>query len=163
VEQARQQALEMKDELILGYQRIRDKFYNETGGEITEPKPKSKKQINRDYKTGHQQINIKPLWISEPEGIEWLQKVDVFFDCLINELEDTNTSFDEIRDEIFIIIRTVNRNGDPTTIDLATCSKESFGIAMVRICLKENNLQMQYAPNWKQFAKHYTRYIMDVI
>lgn len=163
MEQARQQALEMKDELILGYQRIRDKFYDEIGKEITEPKPKSKKQINRDYKTGRQDIRIAPLWIAEPEGVKWLYMVDEFFDHIINELEDTNASFDEICDEVYIITRTVNRDGDSTTIDLATCSKEAFGIYMTRVCLKENNLQIQYAPNWGQFAKHYTKYVMDAV
>ncbi len=145
MELARQKAFKMKDELVIGFREIRDELYYDDAGKQKRP---------RD--------GFTPVWTSEPEGIEWLQKVDVFFDHLINELENTNALFGEICDEVYIITRTVNRNGDSTTLDLATCSKEAFGIAMTRICLKENNLQMQYAPNWQQFAKHYAKYVMSV-
>ncbi len=159
MEQERQQALEMKDKLVQDFQEIRDEFYRDFDQE-DRTKPTHIKQPNGTYKIVRK-LDMKPAWISESEGIEWLQKVDVFFDHLIHKIEDTNATFDEIRDETYIIIRTVDRDGNPATIDLATCSKEAFGIAMMRECLKEKNLQMRYAPNWQLFAKETAKYIMD--
>ena len=159
MEQERQQALEMKDKLVQDFQEIRDEFYRDFDQE-DRTKPTHIKQPNGTYKIVRK-LGMKPAWISASEGIEWLQKVDVFFDHLIHKIEDTNATFDEIRDETYIIIRTVDRDGNPATIDLATCSKEAFGIAMMRECLKEKNLQMRYAPNWQLFAKETAKYIMD--
>lgn len=146
MEKARQQVLEMKDELVQDFQKIRDKLYYDDDGKQKRPKD-----------------GFTPVWVSKPEGKEWLQKVDAFFDILINEVADTNTSFDEICDEIYIITRTVDRDGNPVTLDLETCSKEAFNVAMIRECLKNEKLLMQYSLNWKHFAKNYTKYVMDAI
>ena len=161
MEQARQQALKMKDELIVDFQEIRDEFYRDFNQE-DRTKPTHVKQPNGTYKIVRK-IDMKPAWVSEPEGIEWLSKVDAFFEHMEDKIEDTNTSFDKICDEIYIITRRCNRNGDDATIDLATCSKEAFEVSMIRVCLKDNNLQLQYSNEWKEFAKRTSKYVMSAV
>lgn len=161
MEQARQQAFKMKDELVLGYKKIRDEFYRDFD-QKDRIKPTHVKQPNGTYKIV-KKLDMKPAWISEPEGKEWLQKVDVFFEHLANDLKDTNTSLEEIRDEVFIILRTVNKDGEPATIDPVTCSKEAFVIYIIRKCLKDEKFQMQYSTNWKYFGKEFAKYVMDTI
>ncbi len=148
MEQARQQALEMRDELILGFQKIKNNFPANFPGDF----PKLSKSGS-----------TTSSWRTDRQGKEWLQKVDDFFDYILTEIEDTNTSLDEIHDEVFIILRTVDKNGEPATIDIATCSKEAFVIHMVRYCIKDANIQMQYSPNWKHFGAKYSKYVMDTI
>jgi len=147
MEQARQQAFEMKDELILGFQAIEGKIYYDDAG-------KQKRPRNNAF---------TPVWVSEPEGKEWLSKVDEFFEHLANGLKDTATPFEDIRDEVRIILRTVNKDGEPATVDIETCSKEAFVIHVMRYCIKDAKLQMQYATNWKYFAKEFSKYVMNAI
>lgn len=148
MELARQQAFEMKDKLVRDFREIKNNF----PANFPDDFPK----IDRSEPT-------TSSWRTDRQGEEWLQKVDLFFEHLANGLKDTNTSLDEIRDEVFIILRTVNKDGEPTIVDPATCSKEAFVVCIIRKCLKDENLLMQYSTNWKHFGNEFAKYVMDAI
>lgn len=153
MEIARQKALEMKDKLVQDFQEIRNNFPEDFVREGT-----SVKQTNGNYKI----VMPVPLWITDPRGEEWLQKVNIFLDHLTDTIENTDVSPEDISNEIYILFNKVSRDRTEADIDIATCSKETFVVHMVRECLYIEKLSIVCAKNWTKFAKIYTRYVMSI-
>lgn len=144
MEQARQQAFEMKDKLVKDFQAIKSNFpanFPDDFPKLSESEPTTSS------------------WRTDRQGEEWLQKVDTFLDHLTGAIEDTDVSLGDISDEIYIIFNRVSRDGSEANVDIATCSKEAFIVHMVRECLYAEKLRIVCAKNWTQFAKIYTKYV----
>jgi len=146
MELARQQALEMKDELAKDFQAIKNNFPDNFPDDF----PKS----------GSPTVSS---WITDPQGEEWLQKVDTFLDHLTNDVTGPDKTYEEIIDEIYIIFNKATRDGSPASVNIMTCSKEAFVVHIVRECFYIEKLSMACAKNWTKFAKIYTRYVMNVL
>ena len=147
MEATRQKALEMKDELVQDFQQIRNNFPDDFG----EGKPTA---LVSTFK--------KPSWVFEQQGKEWLQQVDILLKHLMNDVEDTDVSFEEIVDEMYIILKTTNRNGEPAIINITACSKEAFAFYIARECLYYEKLNIVFSDTWKGFSKNFANYVMAI-
>ena len=96
----------------------------------------------------------------QKDKLKWIPKADALLDYLVNEVTDTNTSEKEVTDEAFIILRGVDRNGDPATVDPATCFKEAFAIQLVRDCMYSERIPLTFSSKWDMLALRHTKYIM---
>lgn len=113
--------------------------------------------------TRQRAIELKDILVDsfrQKDRWKWMPEADVLLDYLVNEVTDTDTSEEEITDEAFIILRTVDRDGNPATVDLATCSKEAFVIQLVRDCMFNEHIQLVFSSNWDIFASGYSKYVM---
>ncbi|KKN02130.1 hypothetical protein LCGC14_1120830 [marine sediment metagenome] len=148
MEQERQQALEMKDELVKDFQAMKSNF---------------PANFPDDFPKLRESEPTTSSWITDPQGEEWLQKVDTFLDYLTNDITGPDKTYEEITDEIYIIFNKVTRDRSPASVNIMTCSKEAFVVHMVRECFYFEKLPMACAKNWTKFAKIYTRYVMDLL
>ena len=94
---------------------------------------------------------------------EWKQEANAFLDYLSDDISDTETPEEEIYDEIFIIMRTVSKNGGPASIDLSTCSKEAFITQLVSDCIRSRSAAaILQCSKWVKFAGPYTKDVMAI-
>jgi len=136
----RQVAFRMKDTLVRDFHEIKEVFPAEH---------------NLDRFARHQN------WKSSSLGKRWFNDVDVFYEHLYNNITGPDKTFDEILDEISVIIKGVTRDGSKMDIDIMHCSDEAFGICMIRDCLKYHQMPMIQAKTWKKFAGKYTPYVIS--
>lgn len=91
---------------------------------------------------------------------EWFIEANAFLDYLTNNIADTETPEEEIRDEVFIIIRTVDKDGETAATDLTTCSKAAFVIQLVTDALRSKAAPLTSCSKWNKFAVPYAKYVM---
>lgn len=161
MERSRQKALEMKDKLVQDFQEIRNNLPDDLYKD--RHKERHVKQPNGTYKITREMGSCAPPWVSDPCGEEWLQQAGAFLGYLHNNITGPESSLEEIYDEVFIILKTVDKNYEPATVDRTTCSKEAFVIALVRDCLKDEKIPLVFSNKWKEFANNYTRYLMGSV
>ncbi len=111
-------------------------------------------ELKDDLVNAFQQKGVK-FYLPDPE-------TNVLMDYLMNKISETGTSEEEILDEVFIIFRTVDRDGEPATVDLVTCSKEAFVIQLIRDCMMNEHIQLTLSNKWHKFAGPYTKYLLAV-
>ncbi len=147
MELARQKALEMKDELVRDFQEIRTNFPDNF--------PDDFPKIGRSGPT-------ISSWRTSQQGEEWIKDLDIFLDHLSNNIIGPDKPSEEIIDEISIVLKGISKDGLAAEIDCTACSKEAFATYIIRDCLKNEQLPVFVATKWIEFAKGYTRLIMEV-
>ena len=162
MEESRQKAIEMKDELVQDFQKIRDNFSDDFTEKSFDERHTEKivTQPNGCYKIVR--TSTPPPWLSEQQGEEWIQKTDDFLDYLMNDVQGIEIPEEEIFNEVCIILKGISKDGTEVTIDTVTCSKEAFAIHLVRDCTYKGKAQIIFSNRWVEFAKKYTKYVMSV-
>ena len=154
--ESRQKALEMKDQLVQDFQEIRNKYPADFVGERHDQK--SVKQTNGTYKL--ERSAPPSVWPTEQQGKNWIQDIDLFLDHLSDNIEKTDDTFEEICDEIYTIIQGNSRDGTPCVLDYKTCSSIAFNVLMTFDCLKKEKMPITQSNNWHDFAVAHVKYIM---
>lgn len=99
-------------------------------------------------------------WNAFGKTTQWFNDVDAFYEHLYYNITGPQKTFDEIVDEISVVLKGVTRDGTKIDMDIMNCTEHAFAVCLLRDCLKYDKMPMVQARTWKKFAGKYTSYVM---